>query len=84
MMIIFSFYKFFVVMDGISANDLFQARAFSNGFNGKCAKNFFATLICASFLLECFLNLVTFGYMLLIMVCIVYHDVFVGRAVVFD
>ena len=37
MMIIFNFYKFFVVMDGISANDLFQASAFSKGYNGKCA-----------------------------------------------
>ena len=38
MMIILSF---FVVMDGISANDLFQASAFSKGYNGKCAKGFF-------------------------------------------
>ena len=45
MMIIFSFYKFFVVMDGISANDLFQASAFSKGYNAKCAKAFFTTLI---------------------------------------
>ena len=41
MIINFSFYKFFVVMDGISANDLFQASAFSKGYNGKCAKGFF-------------------------------------------
>ena len=33
-------------MDGISPNDLFQASAFSESFNGKCAKGFFATLIC--------------------------------------
>ena len=36
-MIIFSFYKFLIVMDGISANDLFQASAFSKGYNGKRA-----------------------------------------------
>ena len=41
MMIIFSFYKFFVVMDGIRANDLFQASAFSKCYNGKYAKGFF-------------------------------------------
>ena len=28
-------------MDGIGANDLFQARAFSKGYNGKRAKGFF-------------------------------------------
>ena len=33
-------------MDGISANDLFQASAFSKGYNEKCAKGFFITLIC--------------------------------------
>ena len=44
-MIIFSFYKFFVVMDGISANDLFQASAFSKGYNAQGAKAFFTTLI---------------------------------------
>ena len=32
-------------MDDISANDLFQASAFSKGYNGKCAKGFFTTLI---------------------------------------
>ena len=37
-MINFSFYKFLVVNDGISANDLFQASAFSKGYNGKRAK----------------------------------------------
>ena len=46
MMIIFSFYKFFIVMDDISANDLFQASGFSKGYNGKRAKDFFTTLIC--------------------------------------
>ena len=46
MVIIFNFCKFFVVMDGISANDLFQASAFSSAFyNGKRAKDFFTTLI---------------------------------------
>ena len=87
-MIIFSFYKFLVVMDGISGNDLFQASAFSKGCNAKCAKAFlqlwFFPVVYASFLLEYLLNLVTFDYVLLTMVCIVYHDVFVGRAVVFD
>ena len=46
MVILFSFNKFFVVMDDISANDLFQASAFSIGYNGKRAKGFFTTLIC--------------------------------------
>ena len=45
-MINFSFYKFLVVMDDIIANDLFQASAFSKGYNGKHAKGFFTTLIC--------------------------------------
>ena len=45
-MIIFSFYKFLIVMDGISANDLFQASAFSKSYNRKRAKGFFTTLIC--------------------------------------
>ena len=44
MIIIFSFYKLFVVMDGISVNDLFQTNAFSKGYNGKCAKSLFTTL----------------------------------------
>ena len=46
MMTNFSFYKFLVVMDGISTNDLFQASAFSKGYNEKCTKVFFTTLIC--------------------------------------
>ena len=33
-------------MDGISANELFQASASSKGYNGKRAKDFFTTLIC--------------------------------------
>ena len=41
----FSFYEFLVVTDDISANDLFQASAFSKGYNGKRAKGFFTTLI---------------------------------------
>ena len=45
-MIIFSFSKFFVVMDGFSANDLFQASAFLKDYNGKRAKGFFKTFIC--------------------------------------
>ena len=49
MMIIFRFYKFFVVMDGISANDLFQTSAFSKDYNGKRAKGFFTTLIYLSY-----------------------------------
>ena len=46
MMINFSFYKFLVVLDGISANDLFQASAFSKGYNAKRAEDFLTTLIC--------------------------------------
>ena len=40
MIIILRFYKFFLGMDGISANDLFQASVFSKGYNGKRAKVF--------------------------------------------
>ena len=32
-------------MDGISVNGLFQASDFFKGYNGKCAKGFFTTLI---------------------------------------
>ena len=32
-------------MDGICANDLFQASVFSKGYNGKGATVFFTTLI---------------------------------------
>ena len=32
-------------MDGVSANDLFQASAFSKGYNGKRVKVFLKTLI---------------------------------------
>ena len=75
-------------MDGISANDLFQASAFSKGYNGKRANGFFYNfdlpVICASVLLEYLLNLVTLDDMLLIMVCIVYHNFFVCGSVVFD
>ena len=46
MMIVFSFYKFFIIMDGISANELFQASVFAKGYIGKCAESFFTTLIC--------------------------------------
>ena len=60
MMIIFSFYKFFVVMDGICANDMFQASAFSKGYNEKHGEGFFNNfdlpVICASVLLEYLLN----------------------------
>ena len=42
---IFSSYKFFVVIDGISANDLFHANVFSKDYNGKRAEAFFTTLI---------------------------------------
>ena len=75
-------------MDGISPNDLFQASTFSEGYNGKHAKGFFYNfdlpVIYASVLLEYLLNLITLDYMLLIMVCIVYQDVFIGGVVVFD
>ena len=46
MMIIFSFDKFFVVIDGISANDLFQVNAFSKDYNGEGVEAFFTALIC--------------------------------------
>ena len=46
--------------------------------------NFDLPVVWASALLEYVLNLVTLDYMLLIMVCTVYQDVFVGGAVVFD
>ena len=39
------FIGFFAVMDGISANDLFHASAFSKGYIGKCAKGFLVTFI---------------------------------------
>ena len=39
-----SFDKIFVVADGICANDLFQAKAFSKGYNGKYAKTFSTNL----------------------------------------
>ena len=80
--------KFFVVMDGICASDLFQASAFSKSYNGKRAKGFFynfdVPVICASALLEYRLDLVMLDYMVLIMVYIIYHNVFVGGAVVFN
>ena len=44
-MIVLNFYKFFVIMDGISASDLFQASSFCKGYNGKRAESFFTTLI---------------------------------------
>ena len=50
-MIIFSFYTFLVVMDGTCVNDLFQASAFSKGYNVKRAKGFFITLICLLYVL---------------------------------
>ena len=42
------------------------------------------SVIYASVLLEYLLNLVTFDYLLLMIVSIVYHDIFVGGVVVFD
>ena len=39
-MIIFSFYKFFVDMDGICLNNLFEASVFSKGYVEKCVKGF--------------------------------------------
>ena len=75
-------------MNGISANDLLKASAFFKGDNGKRAKGFFYNfdlpVIWASVLLEYPLNFLTLEYMLLIKGCIVYHDVFVDGAVVFD
>ena len=46
--------------------------------------NFTLPVICVSVLLEYPLNLVKLDYMLLIKGCIVYHDVYVDGAVVFD
>ena len=46
--------------------------------------NFHLSVKCVSVLLEYLLNLVTLNSMLLIKVCIVYHDVFVGGTNVFD
>ena len=72
-------------MDVVSANNLFQTCAVSKGY--VCLGffyNFDLPIICASVLLEYLLNLITLDYMLLIMVCIVYHEVFVGGAIVFD
>ena len=46
MMIISSFYKFLVAVDGICDNNLFQPSVFSETWNEKCAKDFSATLIC--------------------------------------
>ena len=37
-------------MDGISANDLFQANAFYKGYNGKHTEGFFTTLMCQCFI----------------------------------
>ena len=37
MMIIFSFYKLVIIMDDISANNLFHVNAYSKGYNGKCS-----------------------------------------------
>ena len=63
----------------------FRLVLFLKAIMGSVLKVFDLILIWfASFLLEYLLNLVTFDYMLLIMVCTVYHDLFVGRTVVFD
>ena len=43
-MVLSSFDNIFVVVDGICANDLFQAKAFSEGYNGKYAKTFSTNL----------------------------------------
>ena len=75
MMIIFSFCKFFVIMDGTVPMSCFRLKPFL-----KRAKGFFTTDL-PVILLEYFLNLVTLDYMLLIMACIVYYDAFVGGAV---
>ena len=53
MMIIFSFYKFFVAMDGISVNGFFQASAFSKAIMGSVLEVFlqlwFACNMCQFF-----------------------------------
>ena len=64
----------------------FRLVPFLKAIMGSVLKIFLQVLqpvICAS-VLEYFLNLVTLDFMLLIMVCIVYHDGFVGAVVVFD
>ena len=86
-MIFFSFYKFFVVTDGICANDLFQLSVFSKDYNEKRAKrlfyNFDLPVICGSILLEYLLDLVTLDYIVTDN-GIHYHEGFVGGAVIFD
>ena len=67
-------------MDGISANLL---KAIMRSVL-KAFYNCGLPVICASVLLKYLLNLVTLDYMLLIMVCMVYQDVFVRGAAVFD
>ena len=65
----------------------FMLAPFLNAIMGSVLKvfyNFDLPVICASVLLEYFLDLVTLDYMLLIMVCIVYHEASVGGAVVLD
>ena len=65
----------------------FMLAPFLNAIMGSVLKvfyNFDLPVICASVLLEYFSNLVALDYMVLIMVCIVYHDAFVGGAAVFD
>ena len=76
------FHKCFLALDAISANDLFHASAFSRGYFGKAILDL--PVIYASVLLEYLLNLVALDYLLLIIVSIVYHDVFVGGVVIFD
>ena len=48
-MIVFNFVRFFVVIDGISPNDLFQASVFPKDYSRKCAKRLSSTLICLQY-----------------------------------
>ena len=70
-------------MDGIHANNLFQASAFSKGYHGKCAEGWFAWNMCKYFVRMSF----KFGKAGLyvsdnVMHCLYYA--FIGGAVVLD
>ena len=77
-MIIYSFDQFLLVMDGICANNLFQASIFSKDYNRKWIKRFFSSV-----LLGFLSDLLMSERMLPTMLYLVYHFV-VGGAVVFN
>ena len=82
---LFLVYKFFVVMDGICANDLFQVSAFSKGYNE--VLRVFLQLWFACNMCQCFVR-ISFRFdnaqLYVNDNSIHYHDVFVGGAVVLD